>query len=228
MCRVYNTVGSLTTIKTHLVQHKIDSFNSVKELLAFQKSYSNTRQQIVLNQNTLLTEERNNLSAEVPHLENEIENDKNEFHQKLKSKVENLEQQYGELAEAEKTIIQEFTFSFKAIFVMIKISYYKLFSNLLVYLSVRPKVELLTKKRKRFQYLSLSFENAVKESCAFALQNLDHKKRAIDEINSFIYGAIGENKVVNELKKLSDDYILINDFSLHLTDHSISNSNKQR
>ena len=90
MCRVYNTVGSLTTIKTHLAQNKIDGFNSVKELLACQKSYSTTRQQIVLNQKTLLTEERNNLSSGISHLENEIENDKIEFHQKLKSFLSSL------------------------------------------------------------------------------------------------------------------------------------------
>ena len=72
----------------------------------FQKSYSTTRQQIVLNQKTLITEERNNLSSGISHLENEIENDKIEFHQKLKSKIENLERQNNELAEMEKNIIR--------------------------------------------------------------------------------------------------------------------------
>jgi len=213
MCRVYNTVGSLTTIKTHLNQNGIDNFNSVNDLLSFQKSYSFSRQQILSNQNILLTDERNNLSAGILSLENEITNDKNVLQHKLKSKVEYLERQYDEIAEAEKTIIQEFTYSFRAIFNMIQIIYFRLFSNLLVYLSVRPKIEVLNEKRKRFQYLSSSFEEAVKESCALALQHLDHTKRAIDEINNFIYGAIGENKVVTELRKLSDDYILINDFS---------------
>lgn len=33
-------------------------------------------------------------------------------------------------------------------------------------------------------------------------------------MNSFIYGALGEQKVVKELEGLSDEYILINDFSL--------------
>src|SRR5690606_9508979 len=36
----------------------------------------------------------------------------------------------------------------------------------------------------------------------------------IDEVNSFIYGAIGEQKVVKVLESLSDDYVLINDFCL--------------
>jgi len=45
------------------------------------------------------------------------------------------------------------------------------------------------------------------------LQEIDRKKRVIDNINSSIYGALGEQKVVRELEKLSDDHILINDFT---------------
>jgi hypothetical protein len=66
----------------------------------------------------------------------------------------------------------------------------------------------------RYQYLVSHFEEAVTESGRGALNDLDHKKRVIDEINSYIYGAIGEQKVVEELKQLPDDYILINDFTL--------------
>jgi hypothetical protein len=67
----------------------------------------------------------------------------------------------------------------------------------------------------RYQYLVSHFEEAVTESGRGALNDLDHKKRVIDEINSYIYGAIGEQKVVEELKQLPDDYILINDFTLN-------------
>lgn len=47
-----------------------------------------------------------------------------------------------------------------------------------------------------------------------SLSELDRKKNAVDQINNYIYGAIGEQKVVKELGKLSDDYVLINDFTL--------------
>lgn len=43
---------------------------------------------------------------------------------------------------------------------------------------------------------------------------LTRKKNVIDQINNHIYGAIGEQKVVKELEKLPDEYILINDFTL--------------
>jgi hypothetical protein len=41
---------------------------------------------------------------------------------------------------------------------------------------------------------------------------LARKKKIVDQANSSIYGALGEQKVVKELENLPDDYILINNF----------------
>lgn len=78
--------------------------------------------------------------------------------------------------------------------------------------SVASLNEYYITKSNRFQYISSYFEDAVIESSQLKLQELDRKKHIIDQLNSSIYGAIGEQKVVKELKKLPDDYILINDF----------------
>src|SRR5690606_20229828 len=39
----------------------------------------------------------------------------------------------------------------------------------------------------------------------------------VDGLNSYIYGALGEQKVVNTLENLSDEYFLINDFEVFLS-----------
>jgi hypothetical protein len=217
MCKVYNTIGSLTTIKKHLIQNNIDNFRSVNELLSFQDNYSTSRQQIISHHNNLIAAERNNLNSEVLLLEDEISKDKFEVQQKLKSKVVCLRQQFDEIPGIEKSIIEEFTNSFKALLLLIQIKHRELFSNLTVYFSVRTKVKALGKKSNRLQYLVTNFEEEVKRSSKHSLYELDRKKRAIDEMNTFIYGAIGEQKVVNELEQLSNQYILINDFSFSFT-----------
>jgi hypothetical protein len=71
---------------------------------------------------------------------------------------------------------------------------------------------VLIQKKKRLEYLSQNFENAVCASFKYEIDELDRKKTVIDNLKSFIYGAQGEQKVVNELKKLSDEHVLINDF----------------
>jgi hypothetical protein len=71
---------------------------------------------------------------------------------------------------------------------------------------------VLTNKHNRLQYIVSHFQEAVNQSCSLQLSELERKKRIIDELNTSIYGAIGEGKVSKELEKLSDDFVLINDF----------------
>lgn len=213
MCKVYNTTGALTSIKTHLQQNNVDGFNSIQDLLRFQKEYPFVREHLLSTQRDLLTEERNKLSAGILKLEEDLLREKNTLEQKFKAEIQTLQQQYDALSEAEKTIIQEFTYSFKALFKLLRITYLKWFADKTVTRTVKPKVNLLEHKRNRFNYLVAHFEEAVTVNGRYAAQELDRKKRIIDEINSYIYGAIGEQKVVDELNQLSDDYTLINDFT---------------
>lgn len=213
MCKVYNTVGSLTVIKERLAQNKITNFNSTQELISFQKNYTTSREQIISGQRLLLTAERDTLGSRIIELEKEIANDSADIRQRLQAEVDSLKQQYHAIAEIHKSWIQEFSYSFKALFILMKIKYNELAYNQIIAGSIQPKVNLLTKKRERHQYLISRFEEAIIESGRVALNELDHKKKVIDEVNSFIYGAIGEYKVVEELKQLPDNYILINDFS---------------
>lgn len=213
MCKVYNTIGSLTHIKNHLRQHNVDGFNSINELLSFQKSYAVEREQLVANQRTLLTAERNNLAASIATLEQEIANDMESLREKYQQEIEKLRQEYDALSEAEKTFVQEFTYSFKALFKLLRITYINTFYPLRISKVVKPKEMVLADKRQQYQYLITYFESNVAAAEGAVVAALDHKKRVIDEITSYIYGARGEQKVVDELKPLSDDYIVINDFT---------------
>ncbi|MFW9879882.1 MAG: nuclease-related domain-containing protein, partial [Candidatus Thorarchaeota archaeon] len=55
-------------------------------------------------------------------------------------------------------------------------------------------------------------ENIISTRCAESYKELDYTKEVVDGLYALIAGAIGENSVVNELQKLSDNYYLINDF----------------
>ena len=89
----------------------------------------------------------------------------------------------------------------------------KIIFNFKIKNSVRYSTDILTNKSNRYQYIVSSFRDAVNESSSSQILEHDRKKKIIDEINSYIYGALGEQKVVKELEKLSDDYTLINDFT---------------
>jgi hypothetical protein len=90
MCKVYNTIGSLTAIKSQLKRNNIEDFNSVNDLIAFQNNYEANRKNILTEQSDLITKERNDLSVLVPEGENEIENEKQTLQQKINTEVEQL------------------------------------------------------------------------------------------------------------------------------------------
>lgn len=106
-----------------------------------------------------------------------------------------LNEEIKELGEASKQAIEK--------------SNKNIFNKIIYYL----KIKKLTNKK-----LSIvnNFENIVSNRCTESYNELEFIKETVEGLYTLISGAIGENSVVNELQKLSDNYYLINDFSLYL------------
>jgi hypothetical protein len=214
MCKVYNTVGSLTAVKAHLLAHNINDFKSTKELLDFQKNYPDLRQKIISHHRQVIQFETDNLIEELPQLQNHIDKEKKEFEQLL-----SVEQ--GELAAK----INRLRFNDANFFLrLIYYTKYLTFKRKLFLLTRRHQemitslhISLETKyrtKNDRLNYLTTRLDEAINESAVQQLNELLQKKNIINQINSYIYGAIGEQKIVKELEKLTDEYVLINDFTI--------------
>jgi hypothetical protein len=214
MCKVYNSIGSLKIIRSHLLRNNINEFNSLNEVMTFQKNYYVFQQQIISNHELLIEQEKNSLSSDILQLDNTINTKKIEFEKELRQEIKDLKQQLYELSVNTTSIIQKLTNYFKKRSLKKKIHNNEVNLNFKIANSVQHLANALTKKNNRYQYIISHFTEAVGESCAVPLRNLETKKRIIDEINTFIYGALGEQKVVKELENLSDEYILINDLSL--------------
>ena len=81
---------------------------------------------------------------------------------------------------------------------------------------------------KKINELDLYKEEIIKSKSAKEINDLDFTKEVVEELSPTIVGAIGENKVVNEIKKLPDDNILINDFSLSFSPPIYNKKEKDR
>ncbi|MET0012040.1 MAG: nuclease-related domain-containing protein [Sedimenticola sp.] len=82
-----------------------------------------------------------------------------------------------------------------------------LFNKIFYYLMINK----LTKKKAS---LVNNYESTITRRCMDSYQELEFIKETVEGLYTLIAGAIGENSVVNELQRLSDNYYLINDFSL--------------
>lgn len=213
MCIVYNTIGSLTVVKSHLQTHNVNDFKSIKELINFQKDYSNARLEVISKHSILIEKEEISLKSEIPQSENFIEIKRKETEQKLLSDLDLLKQRFEMLSSVQTTIFKELINYLNKIGVKKKIQLEEFRLDSKVANSVKESESSLNEMKKRYQFIVTQFNDAVKESGKHELDELERKKNIIDTVNNSIYGAIGEQKVLKELEKLSDDYIVINDFN---------------
>lgn len=72
----------------------------------------------------------------------------------------------------------------------------------------------VAKQEKDLKRLLANRDNLVSTLCKDALKELVHTKQVVDELYPLVAGAIGEAAVVKTLRQLSNDYYLINDFSM--------------
>lgn len=211
MCKVYNTIGSLTAIKSHLHRHGITEFHSLKEVMNFQKNYDAAQEQIMSSHQFLIKQEINRLNADIPQLNNTINTKKIEVEEELRFEIQDLKQKLEQLSTGRENIVQKLTDYFKKRSLKNKILSCENNLDFKVDQSTQYLSDALAENNNRYQYITSHFHEAVIQNAAISLRELERKKRVIDEINTLIYGALGEQKVVKELENLSDDYTLIND-----------------
>lgn len=213
MCLIYNTIGALSHIEKYLTQNNLDEFHSITDLLNFKNGYSAIEQKIVLEHRLSVQNELKTLEIEIPQLNEEIINSKLVQNEKLKQKLSDLHQEVDLLFLPNSSFITILKDLFLNIKFWTKIWSYPIFYRVNHFFLFQKQNNLLKKKKNRYDFISTDFEEAVIQSSSSDLKRLERKLNLILEIKNFIYGAIGENKVQKELSKLSDDYVLINDFS---------------
>lgn len=215
MCRTYNKIGSLTTLKSHLENNNIHDFKSLKDVINFQSSYTAFRQQLISHHENLIEQEKNMLSIDLQQLDTAIETQRQQSEQKLTVEINNLKQQLSiSKSDAPTNFFQKLTKGFRNWTYKRKIKRKEGNFDNEVKMSISNLVDNYRVKSNRYQFISFHVTEAVRQSAQHLLSELERKKTIIDELNSFIYGALGEQKVVKTLETLSDEYFLINDFAV--------------
>jgi hypothetical protein len=93
MCKTYNTIGSLTTLKLNLELNNIHDFKSLNEVINFQKSYTTLRQQLISYHENLIEQEKNSLNVDLPILLKELELQRQQAVERHTEQLDKLKQQ---------------------------------------------------------------------------------------------------------------------------------------
>lgn len=213
MCKVYNTIGALNTIQNELVNNNIDDFNTLEELINFQKEVNITEQKIIQQHTLKIQQEKITLEKEVNDFYDSIQANKTKIKEERNLKLKAIFNEIENLPPTHSKIIPTIIDYWMNFVVWVKIILTHIeWKFKIIKFEAIAKIKF-KKTNKRFKYISNNFQEALKQSSEIELNNLQLKKNVISRINKSIYGAIGEQKVVDTLQKLSDDFILINDFN---------------
>lgn len=214
MATVVGKIEPLEKIKEILNEKGITRFNAIGDINAFLKNYASEKKNIpnsveskldgeishlksVLNKKQqihefLVTEAKTNLLKEIKKLEKELidatkKSNKNLFYKIIYYlKINKLKKQKLGLTNNSDNIIREKTHNSK-----------------------QEKVEANNKLKDHIE----NKNSIISSRCDESYKELDHLKKVVDDLYPLIAGAIGENSTINELKKLPDNYYVINDFS---------------
>lgn len=218
MCKVVNTIGSLKALKDGLNSNNIHDFSSLKEVINFRNSFSSLKQQLIEHHEKLISDEKEALEFDLEILQSNIQEQRKYYDDliaieqdklNLQSEPEDDGKNYRLLWKIVKKIKkwQSKRKIVRAVRVL----------DMEAFTLVGSLEEEYRKKSDRYNFIKVNFQNAITQSAHIQLNELNRKKDVVDTLSSFIYGALGEQKVVKVLENLSDEFILINDFSVQFS-----------
>lgn len=214
MASIYNTVGSLDLVMKRLRADNIRDFHTLDEILGFQKQYSSILRQVINRHENALITEKQHLNEEIPHLERNLQLHKDEIANTLKGKIDKIIFKLGHLQELPESKFASIRNRVLKLWLKMELQITEKTFKQRVALATRSLQMALQSKKYRHEYLLNNFQDALKKSAAEEVDELQRKITVIDELNSMIYGAIGELRVEQELAKLPEDFYIINDFNL--------------
>lgn len=215
MAQVYGQIGPLKHIRKTLDSNGINRFNSIDEIYTFLETVDHEKDIVYQD------------------CEKEYADDIYEYEEKLRYNQEALEKvkrkEFAKIDEKIKhnlTILRKYRSSNSKFFLTRFFNFllYKLYEKrvstlqkdlvVIVNSSTKKLRKKITRTEKRIDHMLSDKQGEIRLKSASRINNLELIKNIAEGLSPSITGAIGENKVVKEISKLSDENILINDFSL--------------
>ena len=212
MCIVYNQSGSLSYILEQLTRKKISEFETLNDILKFQKSIPYLTNSIIERHRTILLSEKSELENYLDSLSNQsssIPRDHTSSYEKSLGFQQSAKIEMNEVFQQNiSENIHPVAFLFGKLFLAIK----HIFNYFQLQIGLYKERRHVSKMIKRYQFIETDFDSAIQKSAHRELNELNQKKKILNSLSSYIAGAIGEQKVIEICSQLSDDFILINDF----------------
>jgi hypothetical protein len=215
MTIVYGQIESLKRIKKTLHQKGITRFNSIGEINDFKRNFEFEKQNIYNQIEIKLEKEITDLQNEGVKLQEKLENFKVENINKLNDRIYKLNSKYEriKLKNPKYKVLRIWNLLLITIIKYAKNNLDKNFDKTIQKITYKVELEV-NKNFEKINKRTVNKEKIFLERSLPEIRELTNIKEIINDLDPLIAGAIGENLVEKELKKLSDKNILFNDFSV--------------
>ena len=215
MTIVVGQIEPLKKLKEILKENGITMFNSIGEINTFIKNYEFEKKEIPKIIKNSLEEEINNLQFDLIKRQQIYDDLKVDILNELNHKIKNLEETSKQVIEkSNKNLFNKILYYLKIKILTNRKSTIEKNLGKIVRKKTRITEHEIIKAKNKLDDYRENKENIISTRCAESYKELDSTKEVVDGLYTLIAGAIGENSVVNELRRLSDNYYLINDFSV--------------
>ena len=216
MAHIYRQIDSTKTLRKELDSKNISMFNSIREIEDFKRNYKSIKKDILAQAQISLQKEIAQKSNKLESLKEDLQS-KIIFHEEeIKSQIHRLETKVSDLNERIKN--QSFL---KRVFTSIarwqnNFELNQLVTNRNQRISRRTASRVLEAEslQSEVDRLTQNTDEIVANRCKNELYELDRTKNAVEELRTIIAGAKGEYAVEQELKKLPNNFYVINDYKL--------------
>ncbi len=212
MAQVYGTIGTLVQLLWQFKKENITFINSLDDIISFPKEYDIRLANIKDETRSSIFREKENLNQKLLKTTNEYNAKIKEREQLLSNEKNNIDSLIKQYSVRADNIISQIFNSYKR---------YGLNKRKTVLFEdfegeVRRPLQELGKQvsltKQKIEYITGSFDKILQERAEENASKLLLAKKIIGENGPLISGAIGEHKTLDELKKLPDTYIIINNF----------------
>ena len=212
MAQIHGTIGSLSQLLLKFKQDNITFIDTLEDIISFNNDFENRLMDIK-------EETRKSLLKYEDELKEKIINIPTEYDARVKQRENSLGAEKNRI----DSLINLYSIATNNVFLRL-FNFYKRYTlnkrKNILFTQFEEEVRRLLKNMNRLvsstkqdlQYTEEFFDTILEDRSRSNSTHLFTAKRIIDENNFTLLGAIGEQKALDELKRLPDTYIIINDF----------------
>ena len=216
MAIIHGQIESLKTLRKKLELKNINRFNSISEINYFLDNYLSEK-------NEIYNKYRSRVESEIRKLEQQLLNDEECLLRAKKTntlyldiKIEKINCKLDILNRKKlNTFFSKFIIGLVKKLLTIRVTFLQKNYSKIITRSTKKLVKKVNKDKLFLEDIKKNKESISENNSAHDIKEVEYTKVVITGLNTIIAGAIGENLVVKEIKKLSDEHILLNDFSLN-------------